>query len=166
MKFKDFMKAGKFVKMEVGDSKIFILDCDPFSLESRVNRFGQEAVEVRLIDPEDDSKKIFNVKSASVANQLAKFEEGDKIKISKVDSDDGKGRWKISTPGKKSSDVEDEDEEEETPKKKSRDIEVEDEDLPGGRKKKDDDEEDEDEEDEKPKKKKKKSDDEDDDLDF
>lgn len=161
MKFKDFMKAGKYVKMEVGDSKIFVLDCDPFTLESKVNRFGSESVEVRLIDPETDEKKIFNVKSASVANQLSKFEEGDKIKISKVESDDGKGRWKISTPGKKNADEDTEEEEEERPKKKSKDIEVEDEDLPGGRKKKDDDEDE--EEEEKPKKKKKSSDDDEDD---
>lgn len=161
MKFKDFMKAGKFVKLEIGESIIVELNADPFSLKSKTNPFGKEVVEVPVTVEETGEEKIFTVGSNKVANQLSKFEEGDIIKISKIDSDDGKGRWKVTEAQPSESDDEDEDEEvEEKPKKKKKVKEVE------------EDEEEEDEEEEKPKKKKKskKSDDEDeeddDDIDF
>lgn len=165
MKFKDFMKAGKFVKLEVGDSIIVELNADPFTLESKKNPFGKDVVEVPVTVEETGEEKIFTVGSNKVANQLSKFEEGDLIKISKLDSDDGKGRWKV-TAAKAKDDDEDEDieEEEEKPKKKKKAKEVE-----------EDEDEEEDEEEEKPKKKKskksKKSDDDDeeedeDDIDF
>lgn len=164
MKFKDFMKAGKFVKLEIGDSIIVELNADPFGLESKKNPFGKDVVEVPVTVEETGEEKIFTVGSNKVANQLSKFEAGDLIKISKLDSDDGKGRWKVTAAKASAKDEDDEEEEdeevEEKPKKKKKAKEVEEDE--------EEEEEDEEEEDEKPKKKKKskKSDDDDDDIDF
>lgn len=158
MKFKDFMKSGKYVKMQAGESEVFTLNCDPFSLQSKEGRYG-EVIEVRLLD-ENGDEKIFNVKSAATANQFAKFEEGDDIRIKKIESDDGKGRWKIVAAKAKdvADDDEEDEEEEEKPKKKKKKVVEED----------DEEEDDEEEEEEKPKKKKsKKSEEVDvDDIDF
>lgn len=157
---KDMARGGKWVKMQAGDSEVFTLACDPNELESVKSRFG-DVIEVLLTDSEGE-EKIFNVKSAKVASQLSQFEEGDKIRIAKIESDDGKGRWKISAAKKKQVDEDEEeeevDEEEETPKKKKAkdEDEEEEEEL-----------EDEEEEEEAPKKKKsKKVEDEESDDDF
>lgn len=122
------MKSGKYVKMQAGESEVFTLNCDPFSLQSKEGRYG-EVIEVKLLD-ENGDEKIFNVKSAATANQFAKFEEGDEIRIKKIESDDGKGRWKIVAAKTKdvADDDDDEDEEEKPKKKKAKKVVDEDED--------------------------------------
>ena len=157
--FENFLKkskkAGKFLKLNDGEARVYELNCTPRDIEPKEGKYG-EAVEIKLTDIKTDEKKLWNVKKYSILEVLAKCEEGDQVKISK----DEDGKWHIKAKGGKSDedesddDSEDDEEDEETPKKKKKVVEEEDEEET---------EEDEDDEDEAPKKKKSKksSDDED-----
>ena len=173
--FENFLKkskkAGKFLKLNDGEARVYKLNCTPSEVEPKEGKYG-EAVEIKLTDVETGEKKLWNVKKYAILEVLAKLEEGDKVKISK----DEDGKWHIKAKGGKSDEDEsdddttdEEDEEIETPKKKKKVVEENDEDEEEESDDEDDEEsEEEDDEDEAPKKKgkkKKKSDDDDDTVD-
>lgn len=187
MKFKDFLKGGKFVRLQSGESVTLKLACDPYNLRSRPSQFNKdkEVIEYLFEDPETGEEKVFTNGSAKVASVIAEAQEGDLIRLKKIETDGGQTKYVAKVVGatEKSSDDDDEekprkapkgsglevdeDDEDETPKKKKRveeDEDDEEEEEKPKKKKRDEDEDD--EEDEAPKKKKKKDEVDPDDLDF
>ena len=148
-KFGKFIKGGKFLGLkEIGDSIVVKLACDPYDLEPKESKFkaGVQVFDFVFEDPESGEQKILTNGNMRFAQEIAKYEEGDLVKICLIEAKNGQKAYAARPPkGKVKEDEDDEDEEEPRKKKKSRDEDDEDDDSEDSDKDNDDDEESEDE---------------------
>lgn len=112
-----YANQGKFVKIkEVGDSVELIVKGDPHKLVPRPGNFKDQAtglpklvIDYTFTDPETNEEKIFTNGSQTVAGQMCKMKDGDRIKIIKIERN-GKAAYTVKRIGEKPADLEGEEE--------------------------------------------------------